>query len=228
VVNITGQIVPVREIVELGRGRGIETIVDGAHSFAHFPFRRDDLRCDYFGTSLHKWLFAPKGTGMLYVRREKIEKIWPLMAAESKLAGDIRKFEEIGQHPQTSIAAIGPALDFYETLGVERKQARLHYLKRYWTDQLASNPRVRFNTSLDAAHSGATIHVTLDGLDARALSRYLLDERGIYALAIIREREGVHGIYVSPNVFTTLAQLDLFVEELSRVLKDGLPATTGL
>src|SRR5499426_2677904 len=135
-VNITGQITPVKAVCDLARARGIETIVDGAHSFAQFYFKQSDLGCDYFGTSLHKWLYAPKGTGMLYVRREKIEKLWPLMAAESKQASDIRKFEEIGTHSAAPKLAIGEALLFHHGIGGKRKEARLRYLSRYWMNQL--------------------------------------------------------------------------------------------
>src|SRR5215208_3639515 len=127
-VNITGQITPVKQICEMARAKGIETIVDGAHSFAQFNFQHKDLGCDYFGTSLHKWLYAPKGTGLLYVRRDKIEKLWPLMAAESKQANDIRKFEEIGTHSAAPRIAIGEALLFHNGIGGKRKEARLRYL----------------------------------------------------------------------------------------------------
>lgn len=224
VIDAFGHIMPVQEIVRVAKDRGLQTIVDGALGFGHVKVDLEALSCDYYATSLHKWLAAPLGTGFLYVRRDRIADLWPLFGNGQPESDDIRKFESIGQHPQSSIAAIGPALDFYEAVGIERKQARLHYLKRYWTDQLASNPRVRFNTSLDPTRSGAIIHVTLDGLDAKAASTYLLEERGIYALSILRPREGVQGIYVSPNLFTTLAQLDQFVAELSRLLKDGVPA----
>src|SRR5438045_1078552 len=126
-VNITGQITPVKAVCEMARAKGIETIVDGAHSFAQFDFKQADLACDYFGTSLHKWLYAPKGTGMLYVRRERIARLWPLMAAESKQAADIRKFEEIGTHPAANKLAIGEAILFHQGIGAARKEARLRY-----------------------------------------------------------------------------------------------------
>src|SRR5713101_7210364 len=146
-VNITGQITPVKAVCEMARAKGIETIVDGAHSFAQFDFKQKDLDCDYFGTSLHKWLYAPKGTGMLYVKRDKIEKIWPLMAAESKQAGDIRKFEEIGTHSAAPKLAIGEAMLFHNGIGGKRKEARLRYLSRYWMNLLKNLPNVRFHTS---------------------------------------------------------------------------------
>src|SRR5690349_3638734 len=135
-INLTGQITPVKAVCDLARAKGIETIVDGAHSFAQFDFKQKDLGCDYFGTSLHKWLYSPKGTGLLYVKRDKIAKLWPLMAAESAQAGDIRKFEEIGTHSAAPRLAIGEALLFHNGIGGKQKEARLRYLSRYWMNRL--------------------------------------------------------------------------------------------
>src|ERR1044072_8488203 len=149
VINITGQITPVREVCELARRRGIEAVVDGAHSFAHFQFKRDDLGCDYFGTSLHKWLHAPKGTGLLYVRRDKIRNVWPLMAAEKSQDADIRKFEETGTRSAAQRLAIGEALLFHQGVGPERKEARLRLLARHWRNQMKGEPHVGFKHSLD-------------------------------------------------------------------------------
>src|SRR5499427_8979207 len=137
-VNITGQITPVRAVCEMARGRGVETIVDGAHSFAQFDFKQKDLSCDYFGTSLHKWLYSPKGTGLLFVKRDKIAKIWPLFAAEDKQKADIRKFEGIGTHSAAPKLAIGEAMLFHNGIGGQRKEARLRYRSRYWMDKLKS------------------------------------------------------------------------------------------
>ena len=132
ITNLTGQILPVRDIVRLGREHGIETFVDGAHAFAQFPFRRDDLECDYYATSLHKWLFAPIGTGFLYVRKTKQKSIWPLMAAPPAMDENIRKFEEIGTHPAANHNAIAAAIAFHRAIGAERKAARLRYLRDRW------------------------------------------------------------------------------------------------
>lgn len=220
VINITGQIVPVREICEMGRSRGIEVIVDGAHSFAHFPFTRDDLQCDYFGTSLHKWLFAPKGTGMLYVRKDKIERVWPLMAAEKRQAADIRKFEEIGTHPAAPRLAIGEALLFHNGLGAKRKEARLRYLSRYWMNRLKELPNVRFHTSLDDAQSCAIGTVEIEGIDPAALASYLMSAHKIFATPIVHDE--FRGLRVTPSVYTTLAELDRFVEVMEMVARRGL------
>ena len=222
VVNITGQIVPIRSIVEMGRAHGVETIVDGAHSFAHFPFKRDDLQCDYFGTSLHKWLFAPKGTGMLYVKRDKIAKLWPLMAAEAQQAGDIRKFEEIGTHSAAMRLAIGEALLFHAAIGAERKASRLRYLSRYWMNRLREIPRVRFHTPFDEAHSCGIATVEIEGIDPTALTNYLMSAHRIFATPIVHDE--FRGVRVTPNVYTTSYELDRFCEVMETVARKGLPA----
>ncbi len=140
---------PVRDIVRLARPKGIEVFVDGAHAFAHFPFMRDDLECDFYGTSLHKWLHAPIGTGFLYVRREKIEKLWSMMGSAATQAKDIRKYQEIGTHPQANFNAISTALSFHHQLGPDRKIARLRWLRDYWAAPLLKeSPRVKVLTPL--------------------------------------------------------------------------------
>src|SRR5215208_2977401 len=181
VINLTGQITPVRDICELARRRGVETVVDGAHSFAHFEFKRDDLGCDYYGTSLHKWLHAPKGTGMLYVRRDKIKKIWPLLAAEKTMDADIRKFEETGTRSAAQRLAIGEALLFHQGVGPESKEARLRYLARHWMNQLKNEPNVRFNTSFDDRQSCALANVEVSGADPVALCDHLFLRHKIFA-----------------------------------------------
>jgi isopenicillin-N epimerase len=222
VINITGQITPVKSVCELARARGIETIVDGAHSFAQFDFKQKDLGCDYFGTSLHKWLYAPKGTGLLYVKRDKIPKIWPLMAAEAKQANDIRKFEEIGTHSAAPKLAIGEALVFHNGIGAKRKEARLRYLSRYWMNKLKDLPKIRFNTSFDPAQSCAIANVHVDGTDPKAVTKYLFDTHKIFTVSIIHDE--FQGIRITPNLYTTLAELDRFCEVMAGIAKNGLPA----
>jgi isopenicillin-N epimerase len=221
-INITGQITPVKAVCEMARARGIETIVDGAHSFAQFDFKQKDLGCDYFGTSLHKWLYAPKGTGMLYVKRSKIEKIWPLMAAESKQSTDIRKFEEIGTHSAAPKLAIGEALLFHQGIGGKRKEARLRYLSRYWMNQLKDVPKVRFHTSFDPAQSCAIANIAIDGLNPTAIGSYLFDKHRIFTTPIIHEE--FQGIRITPNVYTTLQELDRFSKVMESIARKGLPA----
>jgi len=220
-VNITGQITPVKAVCEMARARGIETIVDGAHSFAQFDFKQKDLSCDYFGTSLHKWLYAPKGTGLLYIKRDKIEKIWPLMAAESKQAGDIRKFEEIGTHSAAPKLAIGEALLFHNGIGGKRKEARLRYLSRYWMNRLKDVPKVRFNTSFDPAQSCAIANVQIEGLNPSAVGSYLFDKHRIFTTPIIHEE--FQGIRITPNIYTTLGELDRFCNVMESIARKGLP-----
>src|SRR6266852_5557824 len=221
-INITGQITPVKAICELARAKGIETIVDGAHSFAQFDFKQKDLGCDYFGTSLHKWLYAPKGTGMLYVKRDKIEKLWPLMAAEAKQAADIRKFEEIGTHPAAPKLAIGEALLFHNGIGGKRKEARLRYLSRYWMNRLKDVPRIRFNTSFDPAQMCAIANVQIEGLEQGKIGSYLFSQHSIFTTPIIHEE--FQGIRITPNVYTTLSELDRFCDQMELIARKGLPA----
>ena len=221
-INITGQITPVKAVCDLARKRGIETIVDGAHSFAQFDFKQSDLGCDYFGTSLHKWLYAPKGTGLLYVKRDKIDKIWPLMAAETKQKSDIRKFEEIGTHSAAPKLAIGEALVFNNAIGAQRKEARLRYLSRYWMNKLKSVPKIRFNTSFDPNQSCAIANVHIEGTDPKAVTKYLFDQKKIFTVPIVHEE--FQGIRITPNLYTTLGELDRFCQELERIARNGLPS----
>jgi isopenicillin-N epimerase len=221
-INITGQITPVKAVCEMARARGIETIVDGAHSFAQFDFKQKDLNCDYFGTSLHKWLYAPKGTGMLYVKRDKIAKVWPLFAAEQKQAADIRKFEEIGTHSAAPKLAIGEALLFHNGIGGKRKEARLRYLSRYWMDQLKSIPKVRFNTSFDPAQMCAIANVQIEGVDSGKIGSYLFSQHHIFTTPIAHEE--FQGLRITPNLYTTLPELDRFCEVMTMIAQKGLPA----
>ncbi|MGQ0543459.1 MAG: aminotransferase class V-fold PLP-dependent enzyme [Blastocatellia bacterium] len=220
-VNLTGQITPVRKVCEMARARGIETIVDGAHSFAQFDFKRDDLQCDYYGTSLHKWLYAPKGTGMLYVKKDKIAKVWALMASEDKNKNDIRKFEEIGTHSAAMRLAIGEAVLFHNAIGGKRKEERLRYLSRYWMNNLKDIPKVGFNTSFDPAQSCAIANFKIDGVDPVALGGYLMSKHKIFTTPIVHPE--FTGIRITPNVYTTLWELDRFCNVVKSVAKKGLP-----
>lgn len=221
VINITGQIMPVKSICQLARSKGVEVIVDGAHSFAHFDFKQSDLACDYYGTSLHKWLFAPKGTGLLFVKRDKIEKIWPLMAAEKTQKDNIRKFEEIGTHPAAPRLAIGEAILFHNGIGAKRKEERLRYLSRYWMNKLKDLPNVRFHTSWQPNQSCGIANVEIVGVDPGALSGYLMDKHKIFTTAIVHEE--FKGIRITPSVYTTLKELDRFCGVMEAVATKGLP-----
>ena len=220
-VNITGQITPVKAVCEMARAKGIETIVDGAHSFAQFDFKQKDLACDYFGTSLHKWLFAPKGSGLLFVKRDKIEKLWPLMAAEEKQATDIRKFEEVGTHSAAPRLAIGEAMLFHNSIGGKRKEARLRYLSRYWMNRLKDVPKIGFNTSFDPNQSCAIANVNVAGVEPTAIGSYLFAKHHIFTTPILHDE--FKGIRITPNVYTTLGELDRFCELMESIARKGLP-----
>jgi selenocysteine lyase/cysteine desulfurase len=223
ITNLTGQILPVRGVVDMARERGIEVFVDGAHAFAHFPFRRDDLDCDYYATSLHKWLLAPIGTGFLYVRKAKQKKIWPLMAAPPAMDEDVRKYEEIGTHPAANHNAIAGALAFHRGIGGERKAARLRLLRDRWAKRLlAADPRFQVLTPLTGADACGIALVRIEGVDTRALQTHLWDRHRIMTTPIVHAE--FDGLRVTPNVYTTLSEVDLFADKMETVLRQGLPA----
>jgi selenocysteine lyase/cysteine desulfurase len=220
-INLTGQITPVKAVCDMARAKGIETIVDGAHSYAQFEFTQKDLGCDYFGTSLHKWLYAPKGTGLLYVKRDKIAKLWPLMAAETSQANDIRKFEEVGTHSAAPRLAIGEAMLFHNGIGAKRKEARLRFLSRYWMNRLKDVPKIGFNTSFDPNQSCAIANVKVEGIEPTAIGSYLFAKHKIFTTPIVHEE--FKGIRITPNVYTTLGELDRFCNLMEQVARKGLP-----
>jgi isopenicillin-N epimerase len=220
ITNLTGQIFPVKQICQMGRTRGIEVIVDGAHAFAHFPFKQADLDCDYYGTSLHKWLLAPIGTGFLYVRRSKISKLWPLMAAPESSQNDIRKFEEIGTHPAANHNAIAEALTFHEGIGIERKAARLRYLKDRWAKRLDGQKGVRVYTSFDPAQACALGCVGIAGMDPNKLTDHLWNQHRLIVTPIVHEE--FQGIRVTPNVYTTLSEIEEFCVAMEKVVQKGI------
>jgi selenocysteine lyase/cysteine desulfurase len=222
ITNLTGQILPVRDVIKLARERGIAVFVDGAHSFAQFPLTRDQLDCDFFATSLHKWLLAPIGTGFLYVRKREIKSIWPLMAAPASMDQDIRKYEEIGTHPAANHNAIATALAFHQSIGAERKAARLRYLRNRWAKPLRdASQRVRIWTPLDDDEASCGIAlVQIEGIDATQLSEHLLAKHKIVTIAMTHKQ--FSGIRVTPNVYTTLAELDAFGEAMHQVLSRGI------
>ncbi len=220
ITNLTGQIFPVKRICDEARRRGVKTIVDGAHAFAHFPYAAADLGCDYYGTSLHKWLLAPIGTGFLYVRRENIEPLWPLTPAGESRAKDIRKFEEIGTHPAANHNAIAEALSFHEGIGIERKSARLRYLRDRWAAPLGADPRFRIRTSPDPAQSCAIGNVQIVGVPtAKAVSR-LWERWRIIATPIVHAE--YEGIRVTPNVYTTIEEIDTFTSAMQEIARKGV------
>lgn len=221
ITNLSGHIMPVRELVAFARPVGIEVFVDGAHAFAHFPFKRDDLDCDYYGTSLHKWLLAPVGTGFLYVRKAKQRQLWPLMAAAASQDNDIRKYEEIGTHPAANHNAISTALAFHRTIGGERKIARLRFLRDRWAKQLmADSDRVKILTRLDGNFAGGIGLIHVEGMDVGKLGGWLLDKYKIVSTPIGHPE--FTGLRVTPNVYTTLDEIDTFIGAMREAIRKGV------
>ncbi len=216
ITNLTGQIFPVKRISQMARQRGIETIVDGAHAYAQFPFTYADLDCDYYGTSLHKWLLAPHGTGFLFVKKSKIRKLWPLMAAPQSMADNIRKFEEIGTHPAANHNAIAEALTFHEAIGVERKAARLRYLRGLWTEPLTRLPGVIVRTSADPEQSCGIALVSVAGKSCRTLADQLWDRYQIIVTPIVHA--DFEGLRITPNVYTTVGEVRSFVDAMTKLV----------
>ena len=220
ITNLTGQIFPVKRICDDARRRGIKTIVDGAHAFAQFPFKQADLGCDYYGTSLHKWLLAPIGTGFLYVRRENIAGLWPLQPAAASQTDNIRKFEEVGTHPAANHNAIVEALNFHEGIGAERKAARLRYLRDRWASRLARQPKFKIHTSMDPAQSCAIANVQIVGVPTAKVVSRLWDRWRIIATPIVHEE--FEGLRVTPNVYTTLEEIDTFAAAMEQIAASGV------
>jgi selenocysteine lyase/cysteine desulfurase len=218
VINWNGQILPVKKIAQEAHKRGIEVVVDGAHSFMHIDFNIPDLDADYFASSLHKWLYAPIGSGLLYVKKEKIKTIYPLFAtSEDPLKDDIRKFENLGTRPFFIEQAIGKAIEFHDMIGSERKEKRLHYLKNYWMEKVKDVPKVKLYTSLHPKWGCAIGNVGVEGRKPLDLDKFLLDKFRVHTVGI--EWENIHGVRVTPNVYTTTKNLDVLIEGIIQFAK---------
>ena len=218
IINWNGQILPVKKIAAEAHKKGIEVIVDGAHSFAHFDFKIPDLDADYFATSLHKWLYAPIGSGMLYIRKNKIKNIYPMFAVDDPLKDDIRKFEALGTRPFFIEQAIGKAIEFHEMIGSERKEKRLHYLKNYWFEKVKNIPKVKLHTSFSPKWGCAIGNVSVDGKKPEELDSFLLTNYKVHTVGI--NWENIHGVRVTPNVYTTTKNLDVLVEGIAAFAKE--------
>ena len=214
VINWNGQILPVRQIAEAAHQRGIEVLVDGAHSFAQLDFKIPDLGADYFGTSLHKWLSASIGTGMLYVKKDKVSKLYPLFAAPDHSSSDIRKFENLGTRPFFIEQAIGKAIEFYEMIGSERKEKRLLYLKNYWMTKVSGMPKVKLGTSLNGSFGCAIGLVSVEGKKPSELDGFLFNNFKVHSVGI--EWENIKGVRITPNVYTSTKNLDVLVEGIQK------------
>jgi selenocysteine lyase/cysteine desulfurase len=214
-INWNGQVLPARKLADAAHAKGIEVLVDGAHTFAHLDFKVPDLDCDYFGTSLHKWLCSPFGTGMLYVKKEKIGKIWPLTAPGDPESDDIRKFEAMGTRSFPSELAIGTAIEFHKMIGSERKQARLRYLKNYWMERLQDIPGIYFNTSIEPEFSCGLGNFGIEGIEPAHIQKQLMNNHRIYTISI--DWENIQGIRVTPNTYITTEDLDRFVRSVHEI-----------
>lgn len=214
-INWNGQILPAKKLADAAHAEGIEVLVDGAHTFAHLDFMVPDLDCDYYGTSLHKWLCSPFGTGMLYVKKEKIMKIWPLTAPGDPESDDIRKFEAMGTRSFPAELAIGTAIEFHKMIGSERKQDRLRYLKNYWMERLQEIPGIYFNTSLKPEFSCGLGNFGIEGIEPAEIQTKLMNDHRIYTISI--DWENIQGIRVTPNTYITTEDLDRFVRSVHKI-----------
>jgi selenocysteine lyase/cysteine desulfurase len=214
-INITGQILPVRKICDMAHARGVDVMVDGAHAFGHFRFTIPELNCDYYGSSLHKWLSVPLGSGILYVKKENIRKVWPLIASGVTEPDNILRLNQIGTHPVHTDLTVAEAVDYYNMLGAERKETRLRYLQHYWSDRVRTMPHIILNTPSDPARSCAIANVGVKGIKPGDLGDILFKKYKIYCAPV--DGAGVHGCRITPNVYTTPEELDVLVKALTEL-----------
>jgi len=214
-VNITGQIMPVKKICDMAHSKGVEVLVDGAHAIAHIQYNIPDLDCDYYGASLHKWLSVPLGVGILYVKKDKISKIWPLIAEGPRKEDDISRLNHIGTHPVHTEITVSDAIDYYQKIGPERKEARLRYLQQYWTSKVRNVPNIVVNTPADPARACGIANVGISHIKPSLLAETLLKKYKIYTVAI--DSANVHGCRITPNVYTSTADLDALVIALKEL-----------
>lgn len=215
IINWSGQILPVKKITRAAHERGIEVLVDGAHSFAHLNFSIPDLECDYFGTSLHKWLYAPFGTGFLYVKKDKIRKVWPRLAPGDPESDDIRKFEALGTRSMPAEMAIGKAIDYYYLIGRDRKEARLRYLRDYWMTGIMEHPKVKFLTSFKPEYACGLGNFGIEGMEPGEIQSQLFNKYKIYTVAIVWEN--INGVRVTPNIYTSINKMDYLVKSILEI-----------
>jgi len=211
IINITGHILPIRKICDMAHSKGVDVLVDGAHAFGHFEFSINDLNCDFYGTSLHKWLSAPLGAGLLYVKKSNLNKIWPMFASP-KEPDDITRLNHTGTHPAHTDLAIANAIEFHNRIGGTRKEARLRYLQNYWTDQAREMDHLTLFTPKDRHRSCGIANVGIAGMESSEMAKKLMDEHGIFAVSI--NTGGVNGCRISPNVFTSIEELDALIAAL--------------
>ena len=214
-INITGQILPVKKICQMAHKKGIKVMVDGAHCVGHFEFDLKELECDFYGSSLHKWLSVPLGTGLLYVADEHIDKLWPIFAEDKRDAGDISRLNHTGTIPVYHDLTIENAIDYYNLLGGARKEARLRYLQEYWTNKVRNVSGIIVNTPKESHRACGIANVGIEKMEPAVLAKRLMDEYKIFTVAI--KYANVNGCRITPNVFTTTEELDVFVKALKEM-----------
>ncbi len=217
----TGQMAPIRRISDMAHSKGIEVLVDGAHGFMHVPFKLADLGCDYYTASLHKWLLAPPGNGFVRIPKDRIPKIWPLNPPWTDDPKDIRRFEDVGTRTPANRVAIAEAITFNEGIGIERKSARIRYLKERWTNRLCNLPRVKFYSSLDAAESCGIATFGVEGMDMAKVVEHLLNKWGIVATPMKHPDGLVDGIRVVVNVSLSAKEIDYFADVMEGIINKG-------
>jgi len=211
-INITGQILPIRKICDMAHAKCVQVIVDGAHAFAHVKFRIDELNCDYYAAALHKWLSTPLGAGLLYVKKENVKNLWPLLADGEKDMNKINRLNHIGTHPVHTDLTINDCMDYFEMIGAERKEARMYFLQNYWTSKVRNLPKIIINTPADASRSCGIANVGIEGISPADLAKRLMTEHKVFTVAI--DYANVHGCRITPNLYTTTKELDQFVQAL--------------
>lgn len=216
-VNITGHILPIKKIADMAHAKGVDVMVDGAHAFAHIDYKISDLGCDYYGSSLHKWLSVPLGAGLLYVKKDKISKLWQLFGDMGYKDDDIRKLNHTGTHPVHTDLAIANAIDFHQKIGIQRKEARLRFLQEYWTKQVRDLPNIVLNTSADSQRACGIANVGIKTIKPADLAKTLLTQYKVWTVAI--DYANVQGCRITPNVYTSTAELDTFVAALKELSK---------
>ena len=208
-INITGHLLPIRKICDMAHSHGVDVLVDGAHVIGHIDFNIKDLDCDYYGSSLHKWLSVPLGAGLLYVKKGKAKNLWPLFAEYNKEDDDIKKLNHTGTHPVHTDLAVNDAIDYLDKMGLKRKESRLRYLQRYWSDQVRDVPNIVVNTPIDSHRSCGIANVGIAGLNPKEMAKILLEDYNIWTVGI--DSPQVKGCRITPNVYTTIEELDSFV-----------------
>jgi selenocysteine lyase/cysteine desulfurase len=214
-INVTGQILPIRKICDMAHAKGVEVCVDGAHAVAHFKFNIPDLNCDYYGASLHKWLSTPLGAGLLFVKKEKMPSIHPLIVGWEKDPYKMLRISHTGTHPSHTDLTIEDSIDYYNMIGAERKESRLRFIQEYWTSKVRTVPRIIINTPVESHRACGIANVGIEGIRPGDLAKRLLDEHRVYTVAI--DGANVHGCRITPNVYTTTEELDQFVVALKKL-----------